>query len=358
MKVYPLIRFIYVVVLSTIAFFILSCAHAERSKVKIKPNPQSIQTSLDQGITFLKNIQLENGAICDTVNPLFDMWETVLAARALYIIGSDSSDSTFRKALIFLSSNENPKGLLCHNVKCREGYCIETSSLYLQLLQETKTDRKLYTTIEHIGELQRPDGSWLVGNPDVRQSLDFPSVTAFALNAIPESDKKKKMEEKSLPWLAMKQNEGGHWGQTWEYYNVPGYALWPILQSLQHTASEAMEAVKLKAIQYILNNQEADGSWNFKDNTYPRMPSKALQTALMIAALQSAGSLNEAVAIQCHKSIEDGASYLLNSQRNDGSWDGGFFPIPTESYIKEEYVFATSLSIICLEKYKEELSKQ
>ena len=51
------------------------------------------------------------------------------------------------------------------------------------------------------------------------------------------------------------------------------------------------------------------------------------------------------------KPIKKAIDFLLKSQKKDGSWEGGYFPIPNNRYTKKEYVFATSLALIALNKY-------
>ncbi|MBL0016305.1 MAG: hypothetical protein IPP17_07630 [Bacteroidetes bacterium] len=53
------------------------------------------EKALDQGVEFFASIQRADGAICDTVNPLFDIWETVEAATAIYAVRKDTADETF-----------------------------------------------------------------------------------------------------------------------------------------------------------------------------------------------------------------------------------------------------------------------
>jgi hypothetical protein len=38
-----------------------------------------------------------------------------------------------------------------------------------------------------------------------------------------------------------------------------------------------------------------------------------------------------------------GMDFLLKTRLPNGSWDGGFFPIPNTRYKKREYLFATAL---------------
>lgn len=97
----------------------------------------------------------------------------------------------------------------------------------------------------------------------------------------------------------------------------------------------------------MLSQQQPDGSWEFKDPARKRMPSRELQTALMLSALEAAGCRENEAA------ISKGIDFLLASQQPDGSWNGGYFPIDSERYKKEEYVFATARAIGVLEAFRQ-----
>ena len=292
--------------------------------------------SVQKGRNFLIHIQQESGAIRDTVNPLFDIWETVLATSALYETKSDTSVQEIKRALSWLGESENQAGILCHNRKCQDAYCLETTSVYFSLLLKIGKGEKVMRRLDTLIALQQAKGAWKIGNPDVREQQEFPSVTAFVLSLLREAEKKPKYPAEAQKWLQENQTPEGNWGQTWEYYDCPAYALWPMLGVIEDPA--ALD----KAVKFILASQLPDGSWNYLGDARPKRPSAELQTALMLAALQSVDAKS---TYKIKNALTRGAGFLLSKQRADGSWDGGYFPIPSDRYEKKEYVFATALCL-------------
>ncbi|MFN8348763.1 MAG: prenyltransferase/squalene oxidase repeat-containing protein [Spirosomataceae bacterium] len=318
-------------------------------------HPSKVRQAISNGKAFLKSIQKPNGAISDTVNPLFAIWETVLAAKALYGIDRPPNEPALLKAMKFLKENKNKDGLVCHNLKCREGYCIETSSLYLQLLIDLEGVEKVKAETGHIAGLQKNTGEWLVGNPDVRESRDFPSTTAFALAVLQKSNTQCLYPEQSVAWLISKQTKQGHWGNVWEYYDIPAYALWPMAQVLAPLTAPPIEEVKKKAVAYIIQSQNSDGAWRHEVSDFIRRPSAELQTALMLAAIQSFQENTADYSQLLDKASIKALNFLVSHQAENGSWEGGNFPIDSQTYEKEEYVFATSMALIVLQNYLDHL---
>lgn len=320
-------------------FFLNLLPYKENSKEK------NIQMALEKGQQFLQNIQRSDGSIRDTLNPLFDVWETVLAVSTLYKIQPDTNHLFIKKALTFLRNNENTEGLICHNKKCKAAYCLETTALYFLLLNEIGEKDKVRNRLKMVLDMQKPSGEWLVGNPDVREQKDYPSVSAFILTLLQAVELKPLYSDEALIWIQNKQTADGNWGNVWEYYDCPAYALWPMMSALKNHNSPSMMAAKMKAIQYIKSNQNEPGNWDFKNSTRKKRPSSELQTALMLSALDNIG-FNENEEI-----VSKAIDYLLEHQQTNGSWDGGYFPIDSERYEKKEYIFATSRAMSVLKSY-------
>ncbi len=302
-----------------------------------------LETAIEKGQAFLMNLQKPNGVICDTVNPLFELWETTIASGAIQHASGSQRDTVLLKALTYLKTNQNAVGWLCHNQKCKQGYCIETTVAYFRLL--ARLGQPIQQPIKGLLGLQQPDGAWLIGNPDVNETKKYASVTAFMLVLLQEQHLTHLPSyKKAFEFLSKAQLPQGHWGYAWEYYHCPAYALWPSLQvMLQHNLNTPQ---KNKALTYCYQAQQANGSWWFYDSLYPKQTSASLQTALMLLGLENDKSKVGQLA------ISKGIAFLLQAQLSNGSWDGGFFPIKDLRYVKKEYIFATAQAIEVLVRYR------
>jgi prenyltransferase beta subunit len=303
-----------------------------------QPATDKLQRVINNGALFLKNIQRSDGAICDTTNALFDVWETIIAATAIYDLTKDTNDLAFKKAISFIRLNQNSNGLICHNQKCKKEYCLETSAVYFLLLIKTGHLKTVKARLKIIDTFQNKLGYWEIGNPDVTEKKDFPSVTGFILSVYTAAGVTPPNEKKSYDWLIRQQNTEGNWGKAWEYYNCPAYATWAIKPGLSKNLT--LKKAFKKMNDYLLATQKKDGSWFYTDTLFDKGPSAELQTALSLQSFNR--SANNETAIK--RAIE----FLCAAQKQDGAWDGGSFPIKNKRYSKKEYVLSTALSMIAI----------
>lgn len=310
-----------------------------------KAQGQWVQTdsAIHRAVRSMTTLQREDGAICDTLNPLFSVWETILAATALLEHRRDKPNPELQKALVYLKQLENAEGLICHNEKCKSTYCLETSAFYFSLLRKTGDSLQVAGRLPFLLNLQKPEGDWDIGNPDVNERRNFPSVTAFVVSLLGETNQGYKSQQDGLAWLVRQQNLEGHWGAAWEYYGCTAYALWAGMKAFKGHAEPAIGQARERALQYIVSQQREDGRWDFDEVSSLKRISPELQTLFMLNALQEAGEQN-------HPALRKGIDYILKQQQVSGIWNGGYFPVPEQRYRKEEYVLATALAIMVLER--------
>jgi squalene-hopene/tetraprenyl-beta-curcumene cyclase len=153
-------------------------------------------------------------------------------------------------------------------------------------------------------------------------------------------------EMEAHTWLRSKQTSEGHWGMAWEYYQCPAYALWPVMRALGNSIGD--EKARKRALEYMRSSQLENGSWQHLTAGRSKLPSAELQTALMLSAMQATPVARDDDALQ------RGVDFLLDRQRPDGSWDGGFFPVEEKRRPKEEYVIATARAICVLNHWRKQ----
>lgn len=296
--------------------------------------------ALERARDWLVSRQRADGAIADAANPLFETWETVIAARALATGRGDRDVAATRAALDFLARQQNVQGLLCHNRRCREATCVETSAEYLQLLidvGQTPRARDLWPALlAH----QQSDGRFLVGNPDVRERRDFASVTAFVLAVGNRLGEHGPAMRRADDWLRRARTPQGDFGSAWEYYGTPAYALWPAARAWSGRAASARLS-RRSLLDRARTTQHDDGRWSFQRADDVHQVSDALETALMLLAVRESAA-PASLASPARRA-------LLKLQQADGHWEGGWFPVPSDTYEKREDVFATAIAILALQ---------
>ena len=304
---------------------------------------ERMSKAIRRGQDFLAGTQREDGALCDSADALFDIWETVLAADALIDVPADTSVTVVADALEFLQAHEDSAGMVCHNVKCHRSHCLETTAEYFLLMCRIGQKGKVAARMDTVVRLQLPTGEWDIGSPDVRERPTFPSVTAFVLAMLKATGKEPRDAQSAHAWLRDQQTAEGHWGVAWEYYQCPAYALWPVMRALGISVGD--EKARKNAVAYIRSSQREDGSWLHESPGRKRLPSAELQTALMLSALAEAGISMEDEACQ------RGMDYLLEHQRPDGSWDGGQFPAEQRRRPKSEHMIATARAVAVMRHF-------
>lgn len=318
---------------------IVGCALPAYSQGQMK----KIDSTIQRAVHALSRLQRENGAICDTLNPLFSVWETILAATALSEQSNKAANRAVQKALVYLKPLEHPEGLICHNEKCKSRYCLETTAFYFSLLRKAGDSVNVGSRLPFLQSLQKYEGDWDIGNPDVNEIKNFPSVTAFVVSLLGEANQGRQSQQDGMAWLVRQQNQEGHWGASWEYYGCPAYALWAVMKAFKGHSESAVELAKDRALKYIVSQQREDGRWDFDEVSASKRISPELQTLFMLGALQEADEQN-------HPALRKGIDYILTQQQVTGMWNGGYFPVPDQRYRKEEYVLATALAIVVLNR--------
>ncbi len=121
-----------------------------------------------------------------------------------------------------------------------------------------------------------------------------------------------------LEFLQQEQEPEGPWFGRWGVNYL--YGTWSVLSGLQAIGEDMGQPYIKKAVNWLKSKQNMDGGWgetceSYYDRTLMGCgPSTPSQTAWALLALMAAGEVTS-------KAVERGVQYLLNSQKPDGTWD-------------------------------------
>jgi hypothetical protein len=242
-------------------------------------------------------------------------------------------------AIGFLRRCENPQGLVEHNRRHDGSHCVETTSVYVELLAARHgASPELAHKARLLREAQLPSGRWRIVNRAIPEPIqEFPSVTAMALGALGAAGVAPRLGAEAERALLSSQDPDGHFGIEWQYYGTPYYALAAVLGELRGGDAAA---ARRRARAYLDRTQQPDGSWYHEPPRGGRGASRELQTALaLLACLRGGAAADDAV-------VARGLAWLLAHQAEDGSWPGGYFPAPRST--KREDVYATAQALEAL----------
>lgn len=122
---------------------------------------------------------------------------------------------------------------------------------------------------------------------------------------------------KALQFIRDTQEADGSWYGRWGVNYI--YGTWQVLRGMKALGLDMNQSWLLKARDWLESVQHQDGGWGERCNTYEdpvfkgQGPSTASQTAWAVMGLCTFGDPN-------HPSLVRGIEYLLSTQNPDGSW--------------------------------------
>ena len=131
-------------------------------------------------------------------------------------------------------------------------------------------------------------------------------------------DPKAKCVRDALRYLIDTQEDDGSWYGRWGVNYV--YGTWQVLRGLRAMNQDMTQDWILRGRDWLESCQNDDGGWGETCATYENAAMKGIgtstasQTAWAIMGICACGDLNR-------PSIQRGLQFLLNSQKQDGSWD-------------------------------------
>ncbi|WP_086818543.1 prenyltransferase/squalene oxidase repeat-containing protein [Allokutzneria sp. NRRL B-24872] len=306
-------------------------------------------------LRWLQGRQLPDGSIVDDPETLvFQEWDTVNALKAIGTWHRDApytDGGTTAAALEFLRHKAKPGGMLSWGVldTTPDEYCTETSSEYVSALTMLDREDEARVGAEFLCSQQLPEGPWAEVHSHIPKAFQTePSVTGFALQALLGLDMDPPHLKEALDFLVAAQRPEGHFGINWYYYGTHYYLMRPAVAALAEFGHHAAVAA---ARDFTLSDQRSDGSWFHQVEGFGEYSSPEQHTALALGTLAHARTGTD------HPAVRSGLAWLLERQRENGSWDGGSYPYPeTSSYASfraTQHIFTTAQVLSTLKRFAE-----
>jgi len=162
--------------------------------------------------------------------------------------------------------------------------------------------------------------------------------------------------QKALQYLKDQQEPDGSWYGRWGVNYI--YGTWQVARGLRALGVNMEEPYLIKARDWLESVQRDDGGWGERCNTYDdpvfkgQGPSTASQTAWALMGLCAFGDPNR-------DSIKRGIEYLVRVQNQDGSWtelEATGTGFPRVFYLKYD-MYRNSWPLLALATYRNLLTK-
>jgi squalene-hopene/tetraprenyl-beta-curcumene cyclase len=221
--------------------------------------------------------------------------------------------------------------------------------------------------IEWVVGMQCSDGGWAAFDADNHRTavrdlpfcdfgevIDPPSadVTAHVVEMLAHQGLRAHPDvARGIDWLLGNQEDDGSWFGRWGANHV--YGTGAVIPALVEAGVDRDAPAVRAAVGWILNHQNADGGWgedlrSYRDPAWVgRGESTPSQTAWALLALLAAGERGEAT--------ERGIAYLVANQLDDGGWDEPYFTgtgFPGDFYINY-HLYRVVFPVMALGRYLE-----
>jgi squalene-hopene/tetraprenyl-beta-curcumene cyclase len=154
---------------------------------------------------------------------------------------------------------------------------------------------------------------------------------------------------RGVEFLKRTQEADGSWYGRWGVDYIYGTFL--ALRGLEAAGESDREVFVLRAGEWLRANQNSDGGWgescaSYDHNTFVGAPSSPSQSAWAILGLLAGGDTTS-------QSLHNGIEYLMDTQREDGSWDEALSTgtgFPGVFYLKY-HLYRNSFPVLAMSTY-------
>jgi len=146
-------------------------------------------------------------------------------------------------------------------------------------------------------------------------------VTFFSLLNRPSDQA---LTARALEYLFQEQEANGAWFGRWGTNYI--YGVWSVLTALNVARVDLLDPAVRRAVDWLQAKQHGDGGWGENNHSYfnpaeDQQPSTSYQTAWALLGLMAAGEVHS-------PTVARGIQYLLRTQQADGFWHDPWFTAP------------------------------
>lgn len=322
------------------------------------------------------------------VEPCFSpVWDTAIAVIALAESGVTAEDPRLRRAIDWLLTKEirfrgdwqhknpadvEPSGWVFEFENKWNPDVDDTAMVLLALRfgasDDLRSDEAYQRGLKWMLTFQCKDGGWAAFDKDCTRSVltkvpfadhnamldpECADITARILEVLGHEKYPLNHPQvvRAIEYLRNHQEADGSWYGRWGVNYL--YGTWQVLRGLHVLGMDMRQPWLLKARDWLESVQHADGGWGERVDTYEdpvfkgRGPSTASQTAWVVMALCAFGDPNR-------PSLVRGIEHLVQTQNPDGSWSEdeitgtGF---PKVFYLKYD-MYRNSWPLLALATYR------
>ena len=308
------------------------------------------------------------------------VWDTALAVVALADAGLPPDDAALSSAGRFLVGEEirirgdwsvrrpalAPGGWAFefHNDHYPD---VDDTAEVLLALRRTSvaSDGVIARGVAWLEGMQCSDGGWASFDVDNTRSLckelpfcdfgeliDPPSadVTAHVVESLVALGGSRDAIDRGVQWLLEAQDADGSWFGRWGANHV--YGTGAVVPALVAAGVPASHTALARAVRWLVRHQGEDGGWgedlrSYRDDAHRGVgASTASQTAWALLALFAADARGEAT--------DRGADFLATTQRDDGTWDEPWFTgtgFPGDFYLNY-HLYRLVFPVMALGRYE------
>lgn len=148
---------------------------------------------------------------------------------------------------------------------------------------------------------------------------------SIALMTLADKNKYARNISEAIAYLKTEQEQDGSWFGRWGTNYI--YGTWSVLTALEIAEEDPQQPYIRNAVAYLQQMQNQDGGWGESNESYypPRhhrpFPSTSFQTAWALLALLAVGEAHS-------DAVKRGIQYLIDNQDADGHWHDEWFTAP------------------------------